>query len=187
MKNLKMSALVIGVFGIFLGVSGCSPSDGGGEGSSGSSGEPTVLEGTWLGSCEPSFAFFTQGSGQWSGSSYVGEVKTYSDSECTNKTTGSDFRVVGTNNKVTTGPTITTELNGESGDYQLTRFESTFEVKYSEGLAAAFFPIGTTYDTFDDLYIEGDKMYDTDGGFNYLTKETTEPTTIDNETFWIKQ
>ena len=187
MKNLKMSALVIGIFGIFLGVSGCAPSGGGGESSSGSSGEPTALEGTWLSDCDPSFAFFTQGSGQWSGSSYVGETKTYSDSECTNKITGSDFRVVSTNTKVTTGPTITTELNGKSGDYQLTKMEGTFKVEHAEGLAAAFFPIGTTYDTVEYLYIEGDKMYDTDGAFNSLTKENTEPTTIDNETFWIKQ
>jgi len=186
MKNLKMSALVIGVFGIFLGVSGCSPSDGGGEGSSGSSGEPTILEGTWLGDCEPSFAFFTQGSGQWSGSSYVGEIKTYSDSECTNKITGSDARVVSTNTKVTTGPTITTELNGKSGDYQLTKIESTFEWEYSEGIAALVYPAGTIYENLYYVYIEGDKMYEVDGGFNYLTKETTEPTTIDNETFWIK-
>jgi hypothetical protein len=151
------------------------------------SGEATILEGTWLGNCEPSFAFFTQGSGQWSGSSYVGELKTYSDSECTNKITGSDVRVVGTNTKVTTGPTITTELNGKSGDYQLTKIESTFEWEYTEGLAAAFYPPGTIYDNLYYVYIEGDKMYTVDGGFSYLTKETTEPTTIDNESFWIKQ
>ena len=171
-------------------ISACSAEVGSGStGSSGStaSGEATILEGTWLDDCEPYFAFFVQGSAQWSGSSYVGELKTYSDSECTNRTTGFDFRVIGTNTKVTTGPTITTELNGKSGDYQLTKIESTFEWEHAEGLVALFFPAGTIYDNIYYLYIEGDKIYEVDGGFDYFTNETTEPTTIDNETFWIKQ
>jgi hypothetical protein len=61
MKNLKISALVIGVLGIFLGISGCSPSignSGSGEGSSG---------GSDSGSSESSDQSATLGSGSIAG------------------------------------------------------------------------------------------------------------------------
>ena len=47
MKNKKNSALVIGVVGTFIGISGCAPSGGSESSSSGkstASGETTILE-----------------------------------------------------------------------------------------------------------------------------------------------
>jgi len=58
MKNLKMSVLVIGVVGILLGISGCSPSIGNSGSGEGSSGGSDSVSGSIAGKIERVLEFF---------------------------------------------------------------------------------------------------------------------------------
>jgi hypothetical protein len=183
MKNLKMSVLVIGVVGIFLGISGCAPSGGGGSGES-SSGEPTIMEGVWVSNCqyESFLNVYTKDTGTYLGNTLTGEQFTYSDDQCTIRSSGADFRYEST-------------FIVENGDIldgkQLTKFTITMKVLFSEGFVALFFPIGSTHTLISQEYIDGNKMYETDdtnnlsltgSGYDYVA-----PTQINYDYYVVKQ
>ena len=67
------------------------------------------------------------------------------------------------------------------------RINYVTKVLYAEGLVALFFPIGSTHNASTEFYIDGNKMYDTDGGTNLLTGGYTDATQINYVKYWIKQ
>ena len=184
MKNLKMSALVIGVFGIFLGISGCAPSGGGGGGGgSSSSGESTALEETWVSNCYPQELFgntsYTISTTKIAGNSSTAELKTYSDDQCTQESSGFDFRSEGT---------FTLEDGDILDGKQLTKQTLSFTVKYSEGFFALFFPIGSTHTTVTQYYLDGDTKYFTDDYHDATNNnEYVPPTKIEYDRYDVKQ
>lgn len=181
MKNLKMSALVIGVFGIFLGISGCAPSGGGGgESSSGSSGESTVLEGTWVGLCESSVMSYIQDTYIFAGNTIDLNRRTYSDSSCTNLSSGDDLRTSGSFN-----------LEDEEiiDGKQLKKINWVLNTTYAEGLIALFFPVGQTTKYSSALYIDGDKAYWGDGQSQDFSGNSpyTNSTHINYDSYIVRQ
>ena len=178
MKNKKILALVMGVVGTFIGISGCA-SSGGGE--STASGETTILEGTWVSNCQSEFlgVAYSITTLKYTGNSTSLEAKTYSDDKCTQTSSGFDFRSDGT---------FTVEDGDILDGKKLTKITQTFTVKYSEDLPAIFYPIGSTHTETHQVYLDGKKMFETDDSLDASNNmEYIPPTKIEDNKYSVKQ
>ena len=145
-------------------------------------GATTVMEGTWIGVCdEEGFGngTFTKEIVKYVGNTFDLEQLTYSDAQCTQRTSGLDFRANGT---------FTIEDGGTFDGKQLKKQKATWNVTYSEGFIALFLPIGHSYDATSYIHLDGNKYYYTDGGSNLLTGEKDAPSTeIRYDDYYVKQ
>ena len=126
MKKLHLSTLNVLWFSLVFIFNGCAITD-----SKGSS----DLEGTWVSQCkesEESAGSFTRDTFSLSGTNFISEALTYSDAECSQRSSGLDFRSNGT---------FTTEAGGIVDGKQLTKMNYVLNVTYAEGyvsLTASF-------------------------------------------------
>jgi hypothetical protein len=119
----------------------------------------TNLEGTWVGMCDTSMMQYSQETISLVGDTFTQEQLTYSDSACSVRSSGSDFHATGT---------FTIEDEGIVDGKQLTKINWNGQVHKSEGFIALFFPQGSSFTMSSAWFVDGDKMYDTDGETNLL-------------------
>ena len=115
----------------------------------------TTLEGTWVEACEPNLMQYSQDKFIFVGNTFTSETLTYSDSACSVRSSGSDFHATGT---------FTIEDEGIIDGKQLTKINWTGKTNKSEGFVALFFPQGGSINMSSTWFIDGNRMYDTDGG-----------------------
>ena len=117
--------------------------------------EATILEGTWVGDCEAGpDGQYGKGIAAYIGKTVKLETQAYSDAQCTQSIASDiNFRVSGT---------FTLEEGSKINGKKLTKINSSLTVNHSEGLLASYYPIGMTFDTATEYFIDGDKMYGTD-------------------------
>lgn len=114
------------------------------------------LNGTWTDLCQFDFwsTQYSQNTYTFNGNTFSSETKTYSDDSCTERSSGSDFRSNGT---------FSLENEGVVDGKQLTKINWNMTIAYAEGNNAFFFTEGQTYNLASAWYIDGEKMYATDG------------------------
>jgi hypothetical protein len=106
------------------------------------------------------------------------EQLTYSDNQCTQVSSGNDYRAEGA---------FTLEDGGTLEGKQLTKITATMTVLFSEGIAALFTPIGSTQTIVAKQYLDGDTSYETDDSYDLFTGQYREPTKIVYEEYLVKQ
>jgi len=163
---------------------GSGSGSGGSSGGGGSSSATTIVEGVWVSNCqyESFLKVYVKEKLTNVGNTFTTEQLTYSDDQCTIRSSGADFRGEGTS----------IVENGDILDgKQLTKSTSTIKVLFSEGFAALFFPIDSTHTLISQKYIDGNKMYETDdqnnlsltgSGYDYVA-----PTQINYNYYLVKQ
>ena len=109
---------------------------------------------------------------------YNDETLTYSDAECSQRSSGLDFRANGT---------FTTEAGGIVDGKQLTKINYVSNVTHAEGFVSLFFPVGSIQNVSYENYIDGNKMYATDGETNPLDGKYVDATQIKYDKYWVKQ
>ena len=183
MKNKTLAILTI-TAACWLALFGCAKPDPEEDLISNNSGEPTIMEGIWIGNCqEESFqGFFLQEKVTYMGNTAKSEQFTYSDDQCTQRSSGGDMHIEGT---------FVLDDGGLLDGKQLTKMTMTFTVISAEGLALLFFPVGSTHTLITKIYIDGDIQYETDdnnellltgNGYKYI-----EPTQIEYDKYLVKQ
>jgi hypothetical protein len=156
------------------GGSGSAGSTGGGSGSM-----VTIAEGVWISNCrKEDLGGYIRFTNTFAGNTYKLEQLTYSDNQCTQVSSGNDYRAEGT---------FTLEDGGTLEGKQLTKITATMTVLFSEGIAALFTPIGSTQTIVAKQYLDGDTSYETDDFYDLFTGQYREPTKIVYEEYLVKQ
>ena len=147
MKKPHLSTFTLLWFSFVFLFNGCAPSGGGNSSS-------PDYEGTWVSQCkesEESAGSYTRDTFSLSGTNFINEVLTYSDAECSQRSSGLDFRSNGT---------FTTEAGGIVDGKQLTKINYVATITYIEG-HSLLLSVGSTYNLFYENYIDGNKFYST--------------------------
>jgi hypothetical protein len=107
------------------------------------------------------------------------EQSTYSDDQCTQRSSGGDVKANGT---------FSIEEGGIVDGKQLTKINWVITYTYTEGFLALFIPAGSTQNTSSEVYIDGNTMYDTDGQTNLFGDGSyVNATQIYDNEYWTKQ
>ena len=164
-------------------ISACSAEVGSGSASgsgSAASGEATILEGTWVGLCRSNVMSYSQDTYTFAGNTIDLNRRTYSDSSCTNLSSGNDLRTSGSFN-----------LEDEEiiDGKQLKKINWVLNTTYAEGLIAIFFPVGQTTKYSSAIYIDGDKAYWGDGESQDFSGNSpyTNSTHINYDSYIVRQ
>ena len=174
MKKPHLSTFTLLWFSFVFLFNGCAPSGGGNSSS-------PDYEGTWVSQCkesEESAGSYTRDTFSLSGTNFNNEVLTYSDAECSQRSSGLDFRSNGT---------FTTEAGGIVDGKQLTKINYVLNVIHAEGYVSLFFPVGSILNVSYENYIDGNTMYATDGETNPLDGKYVDATQIKYDKYWVKQ
>jgi len=158
---------------------GSGSGSGGSSGGGGSSSATTIVEGVWVSNCRAEdLGGYIRFTNTFVGNTYKLEQLTYSDNQCTQVSSGNDYRAEGT---------FTLEDGGTLEGKQLTKITATMTVLFSEGIAALFTPIGSTQTIVAKQYLDGDTSYETDDFYDLFTGQYREPTKIVYEEYLVKQ
>ena len=139
----------------------------------------TTLEGTWVDACETNLMQYSQDKFIFVGNTFTSETLTYSDSACSVRSSGADVLITGT---------FTIEDEGIIDGKQLTKINWTGKTNKSEGFVALFFPQGGSFTMSSTWFIDGNRMYDTDGGTDIFGDGSYDSATqIDYDDYRTKQ
>ena len=173
MKKFYLSTITILCFSFIFLFNRCALSGGGNSSS-------PDYEWTWVAQCKESediSGLYIKNIFSLSGTKYNDETLTYSDAECTQRSSGLDFQANGT---------FTTETGGVVDGKQLIKINYVATITYIEGPFSAFYPVGSTYNLFYENYIDGNKFYSTNGETNLLDGRYVDATQIKYEKYWVK-
>ena len=174
MKKPHLSTFTLLWFSFVFLFNGCAPSGG-------SNSSSPDYEGNLVAQCKESediSGLYIKNTFSLSGTKYNDETLTYSDAECTQRSSGLDFRANGT---------FTTETGGVVDGKQLIKINYVATITYIEGPFSAFYPVGSTYNLFYENYIDGNKFYSTNGETNPLDGKYVDATQIKYDKYWVKQ
>ena len=178
MKNQILAILTITAV-CLLALLGCASSDPEDDLISNNSGEPTIMEGIWISNCRAeSLGGYIRFTNTFAGNTYKLEQLTYSDNQCTQISSGNDYRAEGT---------FTLADGGTLEGKQLTKITATITVQFSERFAAVFTPIGSTQTIVAKQYLDGGTSYETDDFYDFFNGQYSEPTKIVYEEYLVKQ
>ena len=139
----------------------------------------TNLEGTWVDACKPNLMQYSQDKFIFVGNTFTVETLTYSDSACSVRSSGADLLFTGT---------FTIEDEGIIDGKQLTKINWTGKTNKSEGFVALFFPQGGSINMSSTWFIDGNRMYNTDGDTDLLGDGSyVSATQIDYDDYRTKQ
>jgi len=139
----------------------------------------TTLEGTWVDACETNLMQYSQDKFIFVGNTFTSETLTYSDSACSVRSSGADVLITGT---------FTIEDEGVIDGKQLTKINWNGKTNKSEGFVALFFPQGNSVNMSSTWFIDGNRMYDTDGGTDIFGDGSYDSATqIDYDDYRTKQ
>ena len=182
---LGIAALVISACSAELGETGGNSSENSSASANSSAiantGESTVLEGTWVRKCWSSLSGgYVKNIWTYTGNTFTWDIHTYSDSECTLRSSGDDLSAFGTFNIVDGGI-----VDGK----QLTKVNYEQTTTKADGIASLFFPSGSTKNLSFAVFIDGDTMYDTDGETDLFSQTGVynAPTKINDYDFYVRQ
>tara|TARA_E500000178_G_scaffold14027_1_gene13458 strand:+ start:310 stop:849 length:540 start_codon:yes stop_codon:yes gene_type:complete len=144
------------------------------------SSKANVLEGTWKGKCyQENNGQYAQGVAIYAGETARLESQAYSDAQCTNPT-ASDINL-------RTNGTFTLEEGGTIEGKKLTKINHSLTVTHSEGQLASFYPIGFSFNSATEYFIDGNRMYSTDAYTNIFTDGSYNHATQIDEEYAIRQ